>query len=1176
MRHGHHDTSLGKVAVDERLRRGGWLGRGTVRPTARVTRAASEPRRHAARRGRAGRDRDGRRARPAGRSRSGCSARCSARSSPSRPAASCSSSSSGSGGRTIALRRERRPARARRGSTTTCAASTSARPRPSSRPSRSTSGWSTWPRRAAASGRSGGASARPRDGRARRLGRRAPSRRLRRLGRDDAELDAPARRAWPSRPVLTAHPTEARRRTTLVALRRCARLLDAARRPAPDAVARTARSAAACARRSRSCGGPPTCALVAPDAARRGPDRDGVLRRDAVHASCRGSTGRSTRRSTGAPARPPAPAADAGRTGTRPPRVAAVPPLGSLDRRRPRRQPGGHRRDHRADAADPRRPRPARLRGGRDAADADGRRGRVRRARSPRPLAIAPGPRRRGPARDRPPAPAPLPGRAVPPAVRVHRRAAAPDPRRPDRRGRRRGPAATRGADELDAELAEVQEALVADGLERVAWGEVADLRWQLATFGFHLASLEVRQHAAVHRAALGGARAAGGRRSTEEVAPGVTAGRGRSRRSGRSPRLQARFGVEACRRYVVSFTASAARRRPMSSSWPRPRRPSDGTDGAAPRPRRRAAVRVDAARSTAAGADPRRAARRPGLPRRTSRAAAIARRSCSATRTRTRSPGSSRRTGCSTGPRRRWSRSRAARGVELTLFHGRGGAIGRGGGPANRAILGQAPGLGRRPAQADRAGRGHRRATTPTRRSPGATSSRLTGAVLLASTPEHDARGRARAATGRADPRRARGDRRGPPTARSSTTTRGSPRSSATSPRSTSCPTCGSARGRRPAADGATRRARRTIDAAAGHPVDVRLVAGADQPARLVRAGHRARGVSRRRTARPVSTRSPGSYRDWPFLSSLLDNAEMSLAKADMGVARLYAALATGRRRRRAAGTAIEAEYRRTVALLRRVTGRERLLDGAPVLQRSIALRNPYVDSLSELQVRLLARLRALRARRPGARPRAAARPADRQRGRGRAPEHGLAAAGPRRPRRLLLPCRRSGAGRDRGRTSEPGRARSRLPLPTCSDRTAGSSPSIGTRGALPRTRRGRCARAVPGGRAARRSTADFDRPARAAAVLDGLVAANSLHYVPRDRQVEVIRALALHLRPGGRFVVVEYDADRGNPWVPHPFRFASWERLATAAGLSETRRLGRVPSRFLGAIYSAVAQRP
>jgi phosphoenolpyruvate carboxylase len=99
---------------------------------------------------------------------------------------------------------------------------------------------------------------------------------------------------------------------------------------------------------------------------------------------------------------------------------------------------------------------------------------------------------------------------------------------------------------------------------------------------------------------------------------------------------------------------------------------------------------------------------------------------------------------------------------------------------------------------------------------------------------------------------------------------------------------------------------------------------------------------------------------RDWPFLSSLLDNAEMSLAKADVGVARLYAGLATGDGDDRR-WDAIETEFRRTAALLARVTGRGRLLDGAPVLQRSIALRNPYVDSLSELQVRLLARLRRL-----------------------------------------------------------------------------------------------------------------------------------------------------------------------------------------------------------------------
>lgn len=92
---------------------------------------------------------------------------------------------------------------------------------------------------------------------------------------------------------------------------------------------------------------------------------------------------------------------------------------------------------------------------------------------------------------------------------------------------------------------------------------------------------------------------------------------------------------------------------------------------------------------------------------------------------------------------------------------------------------------------------------------------------------------------------------------------------------------------------------------------------------------------------------------------------------------------------------------------------------------------------------------------------------------------------------------------------------------------------------------------------------------------VLEGLVAANSLHFVPRDQQVEIVRALAAHVRVGGAFVVVEYDADGGNPWVPHPFAYVSWERMAEAAGLVGTRRLHRVPSRFLGGIYSAVATR-
>ena len=101
-----------------------------------------------------------------------------------------------------------------------------------------------------------------------------------------------------------------------------------------------------------------------------------------------------------------------------------------------------------------------------------------------------------------------------------------------------------------------------------------------------------------------------------------------------------------------------------------------------------------------------------------------------------------------------------------------------------------------------------------------------------------------------------------------------------------------------------------------------------------------------------------------------------------------------------------------------------------------------------------------------------------------------------------------------------------------------------------------------------------DFTRPLPLSG-LDGLVAANSLHFVPRAGQAAAVAGLATCLRPGGTFVVVEYDADHGNPWVPHPFRYPTWERLAAEAGLSEARRLGRVPSRFLDGIYSAAARR-
>jgi ubiquinone/menaquinone biosynthesis C-methylase UbiE len=89
-----------------------------------------------------------------------------------------------------------------------------------------------------------------------------------------------------------------------------------------------------------------------------------------------------------------------------------------------------------------------------------------------------------------------------------------------------------------------------------------------------------------------------------------------------------------------------------------------------------------------------------------------------------------------------------------------------------------------------------------------------------------------------------------------------------------------------------------------------------------------------------------------------------------------------------------------------------------------------------------------------------------------------------------------------------------------------------------------------------------------------DGVLAANSLHFVADPLSV-VMRA-RVAVRPGGRLIVVEYDADRGNPWVPHPFSFATWTSMSAEAGLTGTRLIGRVPSRFLGAIYAAASEIP
>ena len=112
---------------------------------------------------------------------------------------------------------------------------------------------------------------------------------------------------------------------------------------------------------------------------------------------------------------------------------------------------------------------------------------------------------------------------------------------------------------------------------------------------------------------------------------------------------------------------------------------------------------------------------------------------------------------------------------------------------------------------------------------------------------------------------------------------------------------------------------------------------------------------------ARADAGRLREMYAGWPFFRAILDNAEMSLLKADMGIAALYSELVPSRALATAVFTRIGSEFVRTRESILRATGHAELMDGDPVIQRSVHLRNPYVDPLNYLQVEMLRRLRAL-----------------------------------------------------------------------------------------------------------------------------------------------------------------------------------------------------------------------
>ncbi|MBK8901665.1 MAG: class I SAM-dependent methyltransferase [Anaerolineaceae bacterium] len=102
---------------------------------------------------------------------------------------------------------------------------------------------------------------------------------------------------------------------------------------------------------------------------------------------------------------------------------------------------------------------------------------------------------------------------------------------------------------------------------------------------------------------------------------------------------------------------------------------------------------------------------------------------------------------------------------------------------------------------------------------------------------------------------------------------------------------------------------------------------------------------------------------------------------------------------------------------------------------------------------------------------------------------------------------------------------------------------------------------------------TADFSQPLDLPP-LDGVIMANALHF--EQHKDAVLQQIFRCLRPYGRFILVEYNVDRGNLWVPHPLSFTTWQQLARRHGFVETRLLATRPSSFLREIYAAVSLKP
>jgi phosphoenolpyruvate carboxylase len=477
----------------------------------------------------------------------------------------------------------------------------------------------------------------------------------------------------------------------------------------------------------------------------------------------------------------------------------------------------------------------------------------------------------------------------------------------------------------LLADLLTVQSSLVAAGAPRQAYGHLQQLVWQVQTFGFHLAELEVRQHSAVHAKVLAELDA-GGERSelTEEVLEVYRT----------ISYVQKRFGPRAAGRYIVSFTRSAD----DLAAVHRLARYAVGPDGTPPVldviPLFETFADLQAAPAILAEIveHPAFAARLADTGRRLEVMLGYS--------------DSSKDVGPvaanlalyeAQAQIADWAQRSE---IELTLFHGRGGALGRGGGPANSAILAQPPhsvdGRFKLTEQGEVIFARYGDPAIAMRH-----IDQVAAAILTASAPSNEQRNRAAAerfadvAQRMEDASRARFFElvKAPGFAPWFATV-------------TPMEEVGLlALGSRPA--------RRGLSVESLEDLRAIPWVFAWTQARINLAGWFGLGTALETVGDLELLQE--AYREWPLLRAMIDNVAMSLAKADDRIARRYLELGD---RDDLAQLVID-EMALTRSWVVRIAGGDGLLSNKPVLQRAVKLRSPYVDALSLLQLRALRALR-------------------------------------------------------------------------------------------------------------------------------------------------------------------------------------------------------------------------